>query len=845
MRSIFEYKFHLVFGFMFLSFLLGNGIPACYAEDGDDPKAQPVESAAGYQQAVEMTILAEKQNIEALKVRQKLAENEQRAMMTELNAYRIQISAYSNILVLPQLQTQYLEKAWMDNINAMNGVDRKISEMAEKVDDIGKQLTHVTGQIQFNNQQLQDFVASSTKDGQTDGIRKNIQNLIALLTAKKSWLDKIQTIYADQKEQLQDVHRTMADLSKRFDDQIGIRKKQELFQRKVSPLKSLSIQKIQNDTKEFGVQILSLFSIQFWIDSCQNLWATGIYFQVLSIAILILFVFFLLRLRRFFSQMVKPWNLGQFPWRNLVYTVFRRSLVWMGLTVFLYAFIQIRGFWVNFPLIRMVFHIMVLGLFTRWVMDVLRAWNRLMAFPLSESVIHLLKYLILGIGMAGSILIILNWMMPAGNIIQIFFRMIMEMGLLAWMALFIKTVKAETDAAFPQPTRKSRVTKWAVSFFGYGLVSIPLVLEITGYNHMALYWLISVGNTLVAVMWSVFLFFALREWERNLLMEKKATQIIPSRHSVQWLGIQSIRIFLFFAAIVIVMMCWGVKRAVIVNVFKVINYPVPIGDIRFSLMSLFYALLALVITVLITRFWRQALKDKILKHSGLDSGLQDSIMTLTVYLIWAMGLFISLRVIGVSATSLTVVFGALSIGLGFGLQNIFNNFISGIILLFERPIQVGDAVEISGIWGIVKKINFRSTLVQTYDNASLIIPNSEFISNSVTNWSFKDQRLRRIITIGVAYGTDARVTADTLLEIAKSCPWVLADPKPDVLFSDFGDSALIFKLRIWTLLDSMIAAENDIRYRINQTFSEMGIEIPFPQQDIHIRSGLPSAAGAS
>ncbi|MGD9974481.1 MAG: mechanosensitive ion channel domain-containing protein [Desulfatirhabdiaceae bacterium] len=844
MKSILEYKFYLVFCFVFFSFLLGDGISPCYAENGDAPRAQPVD-AVGYQQTVEMTILAEKENIDALKVRQKLAENEQRTMMTVLNAYRIQISAYSNILLLPQSPTQDLEKAWIENVNAMNAVDLKIREMAEKIDDIGKQLTHVTEQIQLNTQQFQDFVANPARDVQTDGIKKNIQNLISLLTARQNRLDKIQTIYSDQQAQLQDVYQMMVDLSKRFDDQIDIRKKQELFQRKVSPLKSLSIQKIQNDTKEFGVQILSLFSIQFWIDSCQNLWATGIYFQVLSVVILILFVFFLLRIRRYFSQMIKPWNLGQFPWRNLVYTIFRRSLVWMGLTALLYAYIQMRGIWMSSPLIRMVFHIMVLGLFTQWVMDALRAWNRLMASPLSESVIRLLKYLIVGISMAGSVLIVLDWMMTAENIIQIFFRMIMEMVMLAWMVFFIKTVKSETDAAFPQPTHKSRVTKWAVSFLGYGLVSIPLVMEITGYNHMALYWLISVGNTLVAVMWSVLVFFALREWERNLLMEKKATLIIPSRHSVQWLGIQSIRIFWFFAAIVIVLMCWGVKRAVIVNVFKVINYPVPIGDIRFSLMSLFYALLALVITVLVTRFWRQALKEKILKHSGLDPGLQDSIMTLTVYLIWAMGLFISLRVIGVSATSLTVVFGALSIGLGFGLQNIFNNFISGIILLFERPIQVGDAVEISGIWGIVKKINFRSTLVQTYDNASLIIPNSEFISNSVTNWSFKDQRLRRIITIGVAYGTDARVTADTLLEIAKSCPWVLADPKPDVLFSDFGDSALIFKLRIWTLLDSMIAAENDIRYRINQTFSEMGIEIPFPQQDIHIRSGMPTAAGAS
>ena len=183
-----------------------------------------------------------------------------------------------------------------------------------------------------------------------------------------------------------------------------------------------------------------------------------------------------------------------------------------------------------------------------------------------------------------------------------------------------------------------------------------------------------------------------------------------------------------------------------------------------------------------------------------------------------------------SSTSLTVVFGALSIGLGFGLQNIFNNFISGIILLFERPIQVGDAVEISGIWGVVQKINVRSTLVQTYDNASLIIPNSEFISNKVVNWSFKDHRIRRGITIGVAYGSDTQLVSRTLLEICGKIQEVLKQPAPDVLFTDFGDNALIFKLRFWTVVDHMVKVETSIRFEIERLFRERQIEMPFPQR---------------
>lgn len=183
-----------------------------------------------------------------------------------------------------------------------------------------------------------------------------------------------------------------------------------------------------------------------------------------------------------------------------------------------------------------------------------------------------------------------------------------------------------------------------------------------------------------------------------------------------------------------------------------------------------------------------------------------------------------------------MAFGALGIGLGFGLQNIFNNFISGIILLFERPIQVGDAIEINGVWANVKKINVRSTVVQTWDNASLIIPNSEFVSNQVTNWSFKDMRLRRSINVGVVYGSDVELVRKSLLEIAEKTPRVLKHPKPDVLFTDFGDNALVFRLRVWTLVDYMVELETAIRFAIDHLFRERGLVIAFPQRDIHIKT---------
>jgi len=235
------------------------------------------------------------------------------------------------------------------------------------------------------------------------------------------------------------------------------------------------------------------------------------------------------------------------------------------------------------------------------------------------------------------------------------------------------------------------------------------------------------------------------------------------------------------------------------------------------------------------------LRTRILVDSGLETGVQESITTIMVYVLWVVGILVSLTALGFSTTSLTVAFGALGVGLGFGLQNIFNNFVSGLILLFERPVQVGDVVEVNGTWGTITKINVRSTQVQTFDNASLIIPNSEFISKQVTNWSFKDLRLRRIITVGVAYGSDVELVRETLFEIVHKHTRILKDPKPEVLFTDFGDSALIFKLRFWSTIDYFIPTETDIRFEIDRLFRERNIQIPFPQRDIHIRSAVEKA----
>lgn len=218
-------------------------------------------------------------------------------------------------------------------------------------------------------------------------------------------------------------------------------------------------------------------------------------------------------------------------------------------------------------------------------------------------------------------------------------------------------------------------------------------------------------------------------------------------------------------------------------------------------------------------------------------GTMHSLQTITSYSLWALFGILAMSVLGVNLTSLTVIAGGLSVGIGFGMQTIFNNFVSGLILLFGRSIQQEDIIQVGELWCTVKKINIRTTVVETFENATIIIPNSDLISNQVTNWTKDNPTLRRDLPIGVAYGSDTELVQNTLLELANAHPHVLKTPGAWVLFNDFGASSLDFVLRVWIDdIDYSLRTISELRFEIDKEFRKHNIEIAFPQMDLHIRS---------
>jgi small-conductance mechanosensitive channel len=245
-------------------------------------------------------------------------------------------------------------------------------------------------------------------------------------------------------------------------------------------------------------------------------------------------------------------------------------------------------------------------------------------------------------------------------------------------------------------------------------------------------------------------------------------------------------------------------------------------------------------TFIASRIIQKLLADVILLKRKAEKGVRYSIARLVHYVIICLGFLLAISALGFEITKLTIMLSALGVGIGFGLQGIANNFVSGLILLFEGPVRVGDSIEIGGTWAEIKKIGLRATTVETVEQADLIIPNADLINNQVINWTLSNRRVRLSVPVGVAYGSNVSLVIETLMACASANSMVVKLPAPQVLFLSFGDSTLNFELRVWVLdADYRLKAKSELNQEIDRRFREAGIEIAFPQRDLHIKTAVP------
>ena len=270
----------------------------------------------------------------------------------------------------------------------------------------------------------------------------------------------------------------------------------------------------------------------------------------------------------------------------------------------------------------------------------------------------------------------------------------------------------------------------------------------------------------------------------------------------------------------------------------ILNYKLfELNQTPVSLASIIMFFLMMATVLIISKLLNRYLLKRILSRLQIDESTQFTMLRVTHYTIMIIGAVIAFQFIGINLSGLAVIFGLLSVGIGFGLQNVTSNFVAGLILLFERPIKIGDRVLVGDTEGDVLEINMRSTTIRSLSNVSIIVPNSEFVANNVVNWSHGDKKIRVDVEVGVSYNSDLDTVLRCLKEVAEENPKVLKNPTSDVLFRNFGDSAWNMSLRVW-IPDPKYhhIIRSEINCAIVRKFRENKVEIPFPQRDLHLRS---------
>ena len=378
------------------------------------------------------------------------------------------------------------------------------------------------------------------------------------------------------------------------------------------------------------------------------------------------------------------------------------------------------------------------------------------------------------------------------------------------------------------------------------LLMVVLVAELRGYGVLS-------ARLLDASLRTVFLILVARmlillgrgglEWVlyssplRNIPLWRAAADVIAGKVAL----LLDVAIGVFIGAIIL--FSWGAYDNPIAAIQGVLSLGITVGTRKITLGLVITAGALLYGSLLASWILQATLDEGPFSRRQLQAGVRISISRLIHYGLVLVGFLLALVMLGFEFHQLAIIAGALGVGIGFGLQAIVNNFVSGLILLFERPIKVGDYIQLGEQWGEIKRIGLRSTIVRTFDNSEIVVPNSDLVSNQVTNWTLSDRKSRITLPVGVAYGSDVTLVMRILLASVKDNPLVLKIPDPQVVFSGFGESSLDFRLMVWiTDVDSRLRAQTEILQEIDRKFREFGIEIPFPQRDLHLRTVTKSAS---
>jgi small-conductance mechanosensitive channel len=392
-----------------------------------------------------------------------------------------------------------------------------------------------------------------------------------------------------------------------------------------------------------------------------------------------------------------------------------------------------------------------------------------------------------------------------------------------------------------RPLTAKRTRTYVIILVGTAMACAAVaVIEISGYSALALHIFQSALRTIFIVVLAWLMMLLLRGLLESAF-RSTAAQKIPFLQTDTTLVIDrsakvlNLIILLLFTGAVL--QTWRVFTTSVEPINRILTFGITVGGTRITVGLILTAAACLYGALVASRILQFFLMRDVFSRRRVDPGIGISITRLLHYAIVLVGVILALATLGFELTNLTIIASALSVGIGFGLQTIVNNFVCGLILLFERPVRVGDTIQLGDQWATIHNIGLRATTIQTFDRADIVVPNSDLITNQVVNWTLADRNMRIILSVGVAYGSDVPLVLQTLQECTRENRRILEDPVPLIFFMGFGDSSLDFQLRVWIDdIDYMNVVRSELNQAIDHKFRERGIEIPFPQRDLHLRS---------
>ncbi len=827
----------IVFTIIFCCIARIGGVSPATAQSAP-PTPIPAQSM-DVKSSLARTLAAEQERKTALENEWQRVEQLRRDVDADIRAYSIQLSTYHNLLAVENMTADELQHIRKATRATLDTLESQIQETQSAIASSQQAGDILYEQYTRNQRQLDDIQAAArakaSPDPQTVGIIKMLEQVTVLLEQNHLTAKRLQQAQNELLTNIQGAHEEFRALAERIASLLETRKRRELLERNTDIASLFSSDQLRQDIVLLKKPFDFIEQSGGLLQVLQNFFAAyGLNLMNLAL-VLTLFVAMLFKFRRFLKQLPLTITLEKYPCRNLLFRMLERSFPLLGgsLSLCVYARMHQEDS-INIVLNVMLTAILLL-LLNRWARDILNFWSR---DAHDERLLRCLTHvrrLTVAIPLIALFNKLLYLLFGHASLLFLLERFILEAWGLVWTLTFSKLISdlPAGHTYFTASPKRQQTLDAALVGLAYFISAGGILMELSGYAALAQYWYVGWLRTAAVSLWGFLLFAVIQEWEQHVKTMDTAEQSGKS-HQIEWLVFRLSWVLLPLLVFTQLLIAWGEQEVVKTNLLKILTYTVPLGSMKFSILRLVYGGIALILISFLVRIWRWMLTHRIFIGSGLQKGVQASITTLSVYSIWFFGVMVGLNVIGIDTTTLTVAFGALGIGIGFGLQSIFNNFISGLILLFERPIEIGNVLEINGVWGTVETINVRSTVIRTFDNSAIILPNSEIITHQVTNWTFRDMRMRRTIQVGAAYGSDPKLIEHTLYDIAQKHPRVLTDPAPMVLFSDFGDNALMFKLQVWTLLDYGVATETDIRFEIERVFKEKNQQIAFPKLNAHL-----------